>query len=195
MRREFLSLHTPAAAYPVSTGDLQLRARIDASDEVAAIEHYIATATQSVEEMAGRCLLTQTWEWKSHGLSGEETVTLPKSPVQSIAAITYQDGDDATQTLTVSDFFLFKDDDRAYVRPKDGVQWPETYDRPDAVTIRFIAGYTSALLVPVGLRQAITLLATHWFEHRSPVSDARAMPIPYGVEHLVNLHRLGWVGS
>ncbi len=182
-------------ADPVSIYDVKSSARIDVDDEDILIDEIIGRATKAVEEMSGRYLMAQTWDFKLYGLTGDEKVRLPGAPVQSIDSISYQDENDATQTLTVGDFYIFSDDDCAYVQPKGGTQWPNTYDRPDALTISYVAGYSDKYDVPEELRQAIILLATHMYEYRAPVMEKKSYEMPYAVESLVGLQRRGWFGA
>jgi uncharacterized phiE125 gp8 family phage protein len=69
--------------------------------------------------------------------------------------------------------------------------WPANVaDVPDAVRVRYTCGYgTSPDAVPEPLRQAVRLLAGHWYEHREDVvvgvvtkqieSGFRALVEPY----------------
>lgn len=191
----FLALNTAATASPVTVAEVKANARIDGDDEDALVAAYIAAAVRSIEEMTGRALMAQTWDYKTYGLKGNRKIKLPKVPVSAISAVTYFDRDNAEQSLSAGNFLLYTADDKAIVQPSDGTDWPSTYDRPDAVKITFVAGYSSASDVPEGLRQAVILLATHWFEHRAPVGDGKAMPIPFAIEHLVGLDRVGWVAA
>lgn len=186
-----LTLNTAAASQPVTLDEAKAQLRVDGTDEDALITSLIVAATSAVEEDTGRALVTQTWDYAISQPSG--AVSLPLAPVASISALTYYDTDDVAQTLTVSDFYLFADNDRACVEPKDGVAWPGMKDRADALTIAFIAGAAVAD-VPQALKQAILLLVTHWFENRGVVSlGTIAPPIKMTLEYLTAQHKIGWV--
>lgn len=161
-------------------------------DDMAGEDFYISglisAASGAIEEMTGRSVVAQTWEMSLPYVAGK--VYLPKSPVQSVSTISYYDAGNASQTLTVSDYYLFKDQDRAWLEPKPNVVWPTTYSRADAVTITFVAGYST---VPQELKQAALLLIEHWYEHRGATEGGAEMP--YAVQSLVGLHKIGWVGA
>lgn len=152
------------------------------------ISGLISAASGAVEEMTGRAVVTQTWALSLPSVSGK--VYLPKTPVQSVSSIAYYDADNASQTLTVSDYYLFKDQEKAWLEPKPNAVWPTTYDRADAVTITFVAGYST---VPQELKHAALLLIEHWYEHRGATEGGAEMP--YAVASLVGLHKVGWVGA
>lgn len=187
-----INLVTAAASYPVTTAEAKAQLRVDADDEIVLINSLIATATSVVEKMSGRSLVTQTWDLAINRASGG--VALLKTPVQSITSISYFDGDNSAQTATVSDFYLFNDEFGAWVEPKPDVDWPSTYNRPDALTIRFVSGQP-ANAVPVEYKQAILMLVSHWFEMREPVSEKMMREIPFAVSSLINLDKVGWISA
>lgn len=179
---------------PVSLEWARDNLRLTDDIEDLLLAQRIMTAGEMVEEMMGKQLITQTWQRVSPGAS--DRIEIAKTPVQSISSISYQDQDDATQTLTVSDFYLYASEDRAYLEPKSTAQWPVFYDREDSLTITFVAGFGDAESdVPETAKQAILLLCSHWFENRQVMTDARMMPMPFGVESLVGMRRKGWVGA
>lgn len=178
---------------PVTLIEAKAQLNVLHGDDDAYISALILSATAAIEEMTGRPLITQTW-----ALSVKHPhyrVYLPKTPVQSIDSITYFDRDEVQQTATVADFHLFNDIYRAWVEPKDDKDWPDVFNRPDALTISFIAGYGVSADVPVEIRHSILLLLSHWYEQRVPVSDKPMQEMPLAVSSLVSLHRRGWVSA
>lgn len=184
-----MSLVTPAATGPVSLADAKAHCRVDYSDEDALISALLDAASVAVSEMSGRVLVAETWRMSVPGASGD--LRLPKSPVQSLTAITYYDRDGVGQSANVNDFFLFADEDRAILRPKDGKAWPSVQSREDALSVDFVAGYAD---VPANLRQAVLLLVGHWYLHREAVGQDVA-ELPLSVEALVGISRRGWVAA
>lgn len=175
---------------PVSLSEAKAAAVVDFSDDDIQILSMIDAASRAVGEMAGRVLAAETWS-VSFGEGPLRDLPLPKSPVQSLDSITYFDSTDTQQTANVNDFYLIKDDDAAFIRPKSGASWPvANSSRPDAITVTFTAGYTS---VPENLKRAILMMLDHLYENRSAVSEGKKVETPYGVECLVGLDRLGWM--
>lgn len=173
----------------IALADVKEHLRVTESDEDFYISGLISVAGAVLAEMTGRSILSETWEMAQNGVTGK--VSLPKVPVQSVASITYYDRDNAAQTATVADFYLFKDEDRAWLEPKPGFTWPATYDREDALTITFVAGYT---VVPLALKHAAMMLVAHWYERREAAGEA-VQEVPFAVQSLVGLHRLKWIAS
>jgi uncharacterized phiE125 gp8 family phage protein len=187
----FLTRTVAPAALPVGLEDMREHLRLDARDEDYLVIAYTGAAVDAIEEMTGRALMPQTWALSVGGPDATNSIVLPRPPVSSIVSLTYYDADDVQQTLATSDFYLFATNDHARVTPKSSAVWPITRDRPDAITVTFTAGYSS---VPTSIVHAVKMLVSHWFENRSAAGgDARE--IPYAVEHLVGLHRVGWVGA
>jgi uncharacterized phiE125 gp8 family phage protein len=181
---------TAATVSPVPIEIAMEHLRLDGSDAHLTAKTYTAAAAQFVGESAGRVLATERWSLAMPTPSGD--VALPKSPVQSIASISYYDSSDASQSATVSDFYLYADDDRAFLRPKPGKSWPSLSAREDAVTIVFDAGYT---VLPDGLRAAVLMMAAHLHENREAVAQGARLPLPLGVDALIAQHRIGWAAG
>lgn len=173
----------------VSFDDAREHLRVTDTSESYYIETLLSAADATVEEMTGRAILPQTWTLAVGSVSGK--LYLPKAPVVAVSSIAYYDADNASQTATVGDFYLFKDDTTAWLEPKPNVVWPDLYDRSDALTVTFTAGYSS---IPTPLVHAAKLLIAHWFENRAATQGDKA-EIPYAVDHLTSLYRIGWIGG
>ena len=169
-----------AAALPVPFTEIMEQLR-QPQDAPTYIEGIRAAAHDVVSEMSGRCLGAETWDVLLAEASGD--IVLPKSPVQSITSISYFDAAGAVQTVPVEDYLLFAGQDRAKLRPAEGRSWPTLQRREDALTIRFVAGYT---MLPEGLRAAVRFAAESIYDR---------VPFPPPMEALINSHRLGWVSS
>jgi uncharacterized phiE125 gp8 family phage protein len=178
---------------PVTLVEFQANSRVDG--EATLLNGLLSAATVAIEEACGKSLMEQTWELKVSG-PVDGVIDLPKTPVISVDAITYLDGAEASQTLDVDDFALIGDEDRAWLQPKLGISWPNTVCRADAITVTFKSGFEDAASVPANLKQAIKMLAGHYYENREAVRDAErggVIELPMGVEYLVGLSRRGWI--
>lgn len=170
---------TPAAL-PVSLTEIMDQLR-QPQDDPLYIEGIRRAAHDVVAEMSGRCLGSETWEVSFSEASGD--VALPKSPVQSITSISYFDATGAVQPANVADFLLFAGQDRAKLRPVEGRSWPTLQKREDAITIRFVAGYST---LPDGLNFAVRVAAENIYD-RVPFSPT--------MEVFIGVHRLGWISA
>lgn len=197
-------LHLPDGAYSaivtqpasevVTVAEMKAHLRIDSDDEDTLIGDYITAATDMVDAEfgeIGKALITQTWALVLPAFPASGRFDLPVSPVQSITSVTYYDGDNAGQTLTASAYRLTALPDRARVDLVNGYSWPATYDRADAVTVTYVAGYGDASTdIPEGIRQAIRMMAAHFYENREAVTEAKLVEAPIGFRHMLMKYRV-----
>lgn len=208
-------LVTGPAVEPVSVAELKLHARIDGSDEDLHLAALIVAARELVERQTGRCLITQTWrltldDWPAGGaepwwdgvregplsmLSGAAGwVDLCKSPVLAITSVTTTDEAAVATTWDAANYYLGRQPNGfgRLVR-KSGQTWPLIGTRAaGAIAITFTAGYgPSATDVPSALRQAVMLLAAHWYANREPASACASSDLmPMGLGAIVASYRV-----
>ena len=124
------------------------------------LESYIASARGDVENFTRRSLVQRTLLAtfqalpmtdeahaqldRSRRIVTPRRLFLPMGPVSSIESVQYYDGENVLQTLDPSAYFLAEGDvpQLRVARPEAS---PTTFDRPDAVLVTYVAGYT-----PVG---------------------------------------------
>lgn len=176
-----------AASYPVTLAEAKLHLRVDHGDDDTLIDGYIGAACEAIGEMAGRVLAVETWEMSVPTASGD--LVLPMVPVQSVTGISYYDANGVDTSAVVADYYMFKDEDRAVLRPKPGHAWPSVQAREDALRVTFTVGYTTP---PKNLIAAVLLLVGHLYATRHAAGDA-IKEVPLGVETMVGLSRRGWV--
>lgn len=208
-----LNLVTGPAVQPLMLQEAKAHLRVDHEDEDALIDALIVTATQSIDGRdgwLGRALITQTWDltlhrfpgWRARNVSpGAEfpyryvdgPIMLKLPPVQSITSITYVDTDGNTQTFDSTKYRLSAEvNGRPRVDLEYGEVWPDTRDEPDAVTVRFVAGYGDVGSdVPQPIRQAELITIGHYYENRQIVNiGAPVQEIPMTAQHLLAPYRV-----
>lgn len=172
------------------------QARIDGTADDAAAQAAVNAAISYVDGdgALGRALITQTWaQW---GPNTGQDVTLVMGPFQSLTSVEFYDTEGTLQTATLSDFEVHRRGDYRICRPKKGASWPAADDREDAVKITYVAGFGNAATdIPPGILQAVRLVAAHFYENREATTDLRLAPLPLGVEDLLSVYRVGWVGG
>lgn len=189
---EYLISRTSApATHPVTLGEAKLQCRIDHSTDDILITRLIETASEVVQEMTGKALITQSWALKIR--TPGTYVSLPVFPAISLTSVEYIDPDGADQTATLGNFSLYGDEDSAWVEPIEGAVWPTTADRLDALTLTFVAGFGTASNVPSNLKHAILMTISHWYEQRETVADSGLSELPYAATHLIGLSKKGWI--
>lgn len=191
----FLARTVDPAETPITLEEAKAHLRLTINDEDVLVTALIQAVTDYLDVpngVIGQALVTQTWAY-SASKSTNNRIVLPISPAQSVTAIDYYDADNVQQSLTVGDYYLFKNEDWAYLEPKPDKKWPVTYSRPDAITVTFVCGYGAAADVPQAIKQAMLLLLAHWYENRSATTDIRLDELPMAVQSIINLYRKGWV--
>ncbi len=162
-------LTTGPVSEPVSVAEFKSHARIDHNHEDDKIASYLTAARGMLEADTRRLLMPQTWTMRLDWMPSH--IVLDVAPVQSITSITYYDGNNTLQTLSTS---LYESDlyaEPALIRPSFGSTWPVVYDRLNAVSVVFVCGYTAASEVPEEAKQAIKMLAGHWYRTGEAVAD------------------------
>lgn len=192
-----LTLVTAPTSEPVTVDELKVHLRVgdDETTEDGLIASLGEAARAYVETFTGRALMTQTWDLKLDGFPCGDVLDLPTAPIASITSITYTDTAGASQTWSSSNYLTdlpsgpFARPGR--ITPVYGVSWPSTRDVMNAVAVRYVAGYTSAVLVPEALKAAIKLMAAQWYAQREPVVvGSIAQNIPLTVESLLWPYRV-----
>lgn len=160
-----LKLITPPAIEPVTLAEAKAHLRCG-DDEDSLITALIQTAREECEHRTERSLITQTWERVLDFFPPVE-IELGRPPVQSIVSITYYDAAGALQTMDSADYSLDVDLKPGWVSPAYGTVWPNTYDMPNAVRVRFLAGYgDTAADVPATSKAWMLLRIGTLYKHR-----------------------------
>jgi uncharacterized phiE125 gp8 family phage protein len=186
-----LSLVTAPTVEPVALEDAKLQVRETVDDNDALIQSLIVAARQHVESFTGRALIDQTWDLQQDGFPGARSIWLPKAPLRSIASVSYRDQDGTVQTWSSTNYTVDAPVGPAAqtgrISPNFGVIYPTTQWVPNAVVIRFVAGYgATAATVPEAIKAAMKLLIGHWYATREAVTFGTAgTEIPMAVSALL----------
>lgn len=165
----------PEALLTAATVRARLGLPADVVDDT--IDALVAAATGVIDGppgWLGRCLGKQTLElqaeffpgcgfpfadgapavWRAYAANGgyDPTIRLSCPPIISVDSITYIDGGGAEQTLDAAAYVL----SGRYLTPAYGLGWPTSRQQPDAVRIRYTAGYDDGK-VPAPILQAIVM--------------------------------------
>lgn len=153
------------ASMPVSLAEAKAHLRVDHDDQDDLITAQIKAASAYLDGYSGilgRALVTQTW--RQDFATFADRLPLPVSPVIAIVSISYFDVSNVQQTLDAGVYDLFAEARGAYVSLQPGQVWPATFNRADAVSITFTAGFGAATDVPEPIRQAILLIVQRLFD-------------------------------
>lgn len=181
------TLVTAPTAEPVTLDELKAQVRVDkdATDENAYLTSLIIAARQLVEVETRRALVTQTWRLTLDCFP-EWFIDIAKPPVPAITSVIYDDTGGTATTMSSSNYVLDSDAEPARLYPAYSLFWPSTRDAPRAVRILFVAGYGAPSAVPQWAKQAILLLAAHWYTNREPVSELTMKEVPMSFKALLS---------
>lgn len=203
-----LVLNSGPIVEPITLTEANAHLRVDASDDDTLISSLIQAAREQIDGAAGylgRALVEQTWDLKLDWFPSNDTpIGLPLAPLRSVEQITYTDEAGATQTLASSVYQVVGVDAHAggYVLEAHEQSWPATRDIPEAITIRFKAGYAATndsppdyrANVPQPIKQALLLMVSDLYHHRETVATGGETEVPMSMtaKALLGHYRLSW---
>lgn len=158
-----LRLITAPAKEPVSMDLMKTFLRVDSPADELLLESMLKAAREKGEELARRAFITQTLEQIFDEWPSEYEFTLWRPPLQSIVSVKYRDyyGVERAWTDYVADTRSEPGEIRFRSLPSEQLL------ESGAIAVRFIAGYgDEASFVPERIKQAILMLAGHWYETR-----------------------------
>ncbi len=173
--------------YPVGLTEAKTHLRVDLSDDDTYIQMLIEMATHVVEQYTRLFIVENTVEVYYDQFP--DYFNLQYGNLQLITSIKYYDSSNNLTTLDSSNYEMDKHAQPALVYRSQGSTWPSTYDKPNAVTLKFSGGYEFQDYddkFPRPLKHAILLLIGHFYENRQSVADKVQYSIPMTVEYLIN---------
>jgi uncharacterized phiE125 gp8 family phage protein len=168
------------------------------------ISGWITAARQLCETITHRAFITQTWDLMLDGFPMWSTVEtdgrlvdagaiwLPKPPLQSVTSVSYVDTSGATQVWSAANYTVDAPSGptarMGRVTPGWSIYYPVAREVPNAVTVRFVAGYgATGTSVPFPIKAAMKLLIGNWWQNREAATIERASAdvLPLGVDVLL----------
>jgi len=181
---------------PVLLADIKAHLRVGETDEDTLINSLITAARVHVEHLLMRKMITQSWSYYLDEWPDNDTINLPLNPVQAINSIKIYDETNNSVLVPSTEYYVDVAGDPGRV------VWLGTGNRPgpgriaNGIEVQFTAGYgDNPDDVPDPLRQAITLLVTHWYERREPV-EVGGVPaqVPMMISTLLSPYRSMRIG-
>ncbi len=191
-----LSLITAPAVEPIVLADAKTHLRVTGTDDDALITALIIAARQAAEARCGRALIDQTWDLILDLWPADNIIRLPRAPVSALTSVKYYDSSNVLQTVNSADYQVSLNEMRPRVMPATGKAWPGLYDRFDAVTVRFVAGYGAAgSAVPAALKQWMLIAIGTLYAQREAFVNGINSEVPAGFcDGLLDPYRILEVG-
>lgn len=148
------------------------------SSNLNKIKPYLAAARSSVEQELISLKTTQaTYELQldsfTEALDCYGFIVLPACPLVSITSVKYDDVNNVEQTLASSNYQADTSSLPGRIRYTASASLPVTYDKPNCVRIRYVAGHgaTGATdggqsAVPAAIKSAVLIRLGQLYEHR-----------------------------
>lgn len=211
----------------LSVAELKANERIVHSAEDTIFEDCILEAYDwlaGASGWLGRSVLTETWTCKLPGFQAIEfgsdsssrptiewvdtgVILLPRPALASLVSVKYRDEDNVLTTLsdasvsppvTSSVFHVVTGGTFGMLALASGEEWPVTYDRPDAVEIKYTTGFGNGAAVKAthrSLVKALKLLAGDFYQNREATyAEPRLVQVNRaiinGVEKLAGQYRV-----
>lgn len=188
-----LKLKTPATTYPLTLDEAKDQCRVTGTAEDTLIQSYIQAAALHIENVLGRSLMPQTWQ--AYMDTFQDSMLLPRSPVQSVTSVQYYDPDGNLQLLPTTNYAVDNVDEEgpAWVVKATNTEWPLIAVGINNVIIEYVAGY---IAVPDDIKHAAKLLVEHFYDNRAPVLTSRSanasIQLDFTVDALLANHRMYW---
>jgi len=128
----------------------------------------ITDGREEAETITRRYILTQTWDAYLDKWPDKDHITFPGGNLQSVTHVKYKDSDGTETTMTVDTEYIVETNGEGYGRIvlPYGVSWPSfTPYSSNPIVIRFVAGWTTAALVPKNIKRAVKLAAEDAYYH------------------------------
>lgn len=185
-----LQLSTGPTIEPVSVDDVREHLYIDHNDDDAQLEAFITAARLWAEGYTGRQFNTATYVWNFDEWP-DDTIVLPKPPLQSVTSVKYYDTSNTQQTLGTTLYDVATNTPHGEIRLGYQDTWPTLRGHRDDIEVTFVAGYgDDAADVPQTIRNAIMMLVGTMYENREETTTAQVRVVPMGARALLDIERI-----
>lgn len=180
----------PTEALPVQEFRDHLRLGSGFSDDTlqdSVLESFLRAAISAVEARTGKVMFQQTFGWTVYGWRDGAAQGLPVAPVSEVVEVTLEDAQGAVVSVASSAYRLVRDAHHPSLKGVSGAL--PSIPKEGSATVRFVAGYGASWLdSPADMRQAVLLLAAHYYEFRQETSLSEGC-MPFGVVSLLERYR------
>lgn len=170
---------TPSSDTVVTLDLLKDHLKISGTDEDLLLTAYLKAAQGYLETFTGRQFLPATWSLLMCDFPGCRVELIHPPVDESSITVSYYDSANNLQTLDPAEYTLYPAADRGKPFILFDGSMPAVYDRPDAVVVRYSAGYT---VVPDEISVAVLLQAASIYENRQDEVSGNS----YGSVTLIN---------
>jgi uncharacterized phiE125 gp8 family phage protein len=179
----------PEAALPVDALKAHLRMGSGFSEDAVqdgVIASFLQAALAAIEGRTGKALISRDFLYVLNVWRTSEAQVLPLAPVSAVTRVDLLDSAGIASEADTLSYRLEQDETVPRIVPVTGcLPSPATGGR---IEVRFVAGFGAFADVPSDLKQAVLLLAAHYYEYRDETSLAEGC-MPFGVTSLIARYR------
>jgi uncharacterized phiE125 gp8 family phage protein len=166
-----LVLTTPPALEPVTLAEAKTHLRVTHADEDALITSLIVAARRQAELASGMAFIAQGWSYYLDRWPREAHVEIPLAPLIGIDDVFVYGEDDVGASIDTAHYYADTASRPPRLVRRTGRGFPIPGRAANGIEIVFQAGFGAAAAnVPETLRQAVLMLAAHYYEHRGDES-------------------------
>jgi len=167
-----LVLNTAATSEPLTVAEVKLWLRIDGDDQNDVIQALIRKARIVAETTLRRQLFTATWKLLLDDFPhGCDFIRLPLPPLASITSVQYVDTAGDTQTWSSDEYSADTDSEPGRLLLGYGEVYPTTRSQRHAVTITYVAGWTTVAAIPESVKSDMGVLIGRLYYNRELIAD------------------------
>ncbi|WP_299869489.1 head-tail connector protein [uncultured Roseobacter sp.] len=185
----------PDAALPVEEFKAHLRLGTSFGQESAQAEvlsGFLRAAMAAIESRTGKILMTRPFSWSLTFWRDRDSQILPVAPISALTRLSTIARDGSETEIDVTQYWLQRDSQRPRLRSV-GACLP-VIPQNGSASIEFEAGYGPTWQdLPADLRQAVLLLAAHYYEYRDETSLSDGC-MPFGVSSLIERYKVMRLG-
>lgn len=181
----------PDAALPVDAFKAHLRLGSGFAPESVqdtVLSSFLRAAIAAVEGRTGKVLVRRSFSAQVSAWRDPSCYVLPVAPVATVSLLEQVAPDGNRTAVSADDWWLERDTHS----PKIRASRSSLPDVPvnGSIAISFDAGFSVTWEeVPADLRQAVLMLAAHYYEYRHDTGLSEGC-MPFGVASLIERHRL-----
>ncbi len=185
----------PDAALPVEDFKAHLRLGTGFGSETTQDEvlaGFLRAAISAIEARTGKILMTRSFSWTLSFWRDRDAQGLPLAPITSITRVAVIERGGAQVEVPDTQYWLEQDSQRPRLRAASSClpQIPTG----GSVVIEFEAGFGPGWgNAPSDLKQAVMMLATHYYEYRHETSLGDGC-MPFGVTSLIERYKVMRLG-
>lgn len=181
----------PDGALPVDEFKAHLRLGSGfGTDDVqdAVLVSFLRAAVTAVEARTSKVLFERDFVVGYHAWRTADAQALPVAPVQAVSEVVVADGTGMRNVVDAAAFWLERDPHAPRLRSV-GASLP-TIPRSGMAEVLLTAGFGPAWIdIPADLRQAVLLLAAHYYEYRDETALSEGC-MPFGVASLIERYKV-----